>query len=183
MANGFFGGGFGSLLNSLSEAGFFSYVLPFLIIFSLVYGILLKVKIFEENKKINGIIAFAVGLMALQFEMVPIFFAELFPRLGVALGIILVILILLGLFLPENQAWVSYSLLGIVGVITASVLIKSSRAIGGTWDFGYFFSQYGPMLIAVVFIVVVVAIIMNSDKKEKVPNPITLLTKALSSGK
>jgi len=182
MADGFSTGGFGSALSSLSDAGFFSYVLPFLVIFALVYGILLRVKIFEENKKINGIIALAVGLLALQFDVVPIFFAELFPRLGVALGIILVILILLGLFLPENHAWVSYSLLGIVAVITGSVLLKTANATGITWDFGYFFSQYGPLLIAVAFIVIVIAIIMNSDKREKVPNPITALTKALSGG-
>ena len=181
MSSGFFGGGFGGLLETLAQAGFFSYVLPFLIIFALVYGILLKVKVFEDNKKINGIIALAVGLLALQFDMVPIFFSELFPRVGVALAIILAIIILLGLFVPVNLAWVNYTLLGIVAVITIAVLYKSSGAFGMGWEFSSFFSQYGALIIAVVFIIVVVAIIMNAGKDKKATdNPMTIFAKALS---
>jgi len=181
----FFGGGFGSLLNTLSEAGFFSYVLPFLLIFALVYAILSRIKIFEENKKVNGVIALAVGLLALQFETVPIFFSEVFPRLGVGLAIILVILILLGLFLPdEKQPWVHYSLFGLVAVIVGIIIYKSLGVLGTdfTWSFSNFFSRYGPLLIAVIFIVVVVGVIMNAGNPKKPKEPlITKLTKALSS--
>lgn len=184
MAGGFFQGGFGTLLASLSEAGFFTYVLPFLILFALIYGILLRLKVFEQNKAIDGIISLSVALLALQFDMVPRFFSELFPRVGVALAIILAIMILLGLFVPVNLAWVNYALLGIVAVIIIAVFVKASNAFGTGWDFRYFFSQYGPMLIAVVFIIVVVAIIMNAGKKkeDKGDNPMTIFAKALSGG-
>lgn len=184
MAGGFFEGGFGSLLDSLSQAGFFSYVLPFLIIFALVYGILLRVKVFEENKKINGIIALAVGLLALQFDMVPVFFSQLFPRVGVALAIILAIIILLGLFIPVNLAWVNYTLLGIVAVIVIAVLYKSSTAFGMGWDIRSFLSNYGPLIIAIIFIIVVVSIIMNAGKvRDEKDNPITIFAKALGMNK
>ena len=92
---GYYGGAIGDVLNQWEQAGFFSYVLPFLLIFALVFGILSSIQVFKENRAIDAIIALVVGLMALQFEMVPIFFAQVFPRLGVALSVILVILILL----------------------------------------------------------------------------------------
>ena len=91
-SHGFFGGGYygGSIGNVLAyweQAGFFSYVLPFLLIFALVYGILTRTQIFKDNRAVNGILALTVGLLALQFDFVPVFFSEIFPRLGVALAL------------------------------------------------------------------------------------------------
>ncbi|MFQ5531223.1 MAG: hypothetical protein ACE5ES_01265, partial [Candidatus Nanoarchaeia archaeon] len=99
----FFGGGtIGDLLSVWQQQGFFSYLLPFLLIFALVFGILEQAKLFKENKAINGIIALVVGLMALQLDFVPIFFSEIFPRLGVGLSFILVLLILAGMFVDTS---------------------------------------------------------------------------------
>ena len=60
-----------------------------MLIFALVFGILIKTQIFKDNKAVNGIIALAVAFMALQFDFVPTFFAQIFPRLGIGLAIIL----------------------------------------------------------------------------------------------
>lgn len=166
------GGAFGVFLEQLSQAGFFAYVLPFLLIFSLIYGILLKVKIFEQNKAINGIIALAVGLMALQFDFVPRFFSEIFPRMGVGLGVILVLMISLGLFLPVNQTWISYALLAIGAIIAWVVFSKSGlfqESIGlSTW-----FNQNAAWIIGLIFLIVVITIIIRKGKpmspKPKIP--------------
>ena len=92
------GGAFGNLLYQLENLGFFSYVLPFLMIFAIVFAILEKVQFLGTNKMVNVILSLAVSLMALQFQFVSYFFAEIFPRMGVLLSIILVLIILLGLF-------------------------------------------------------------------------------------
>jgi len=94
QTSGYYGGTFGGVLSYMEQAGFFAYILPFLLIFALVFGILTKTQIFKNNKAINGIIALVVGLLSLQFDFVPIFFSEIFPRMGVGLAIILALLIL-----------------------------------------------------------------------------------------
>ena len=136
---GFFEGGgmAGNLLSSWEQAGVFSYILPFLIIFSLVFGILVRVNIFRDNKTINGIIALAVALMALQFPMVPMFFSEIFPWLGIGLSIILVILILSGLFInPEDKGWMIG--LGIVSLIIITIVVAVSLSRAGLYS-GFWF--------------------------------------------
>ena len=75
----FEGGTIGDFLSVWEQAGFFSYLLPFLLIFALVFGILTQIQLFRENKAINAIIALVVGLISLQFPMVPQFFSEIFP--------------------------------------------------------------------------------------------------------
>ncbi|MEK6827230.1 MAG: hypothetical protein AABX99_01980 [Nanoarchaeota archaeon] len=90
-ASAFPSGVLGDLLAKWEQAGFFSYLLPFLLIFALIFGILLKLNIFKDNKMVNGIIALSVSLMSLQFGFVPDFFSQIFPRVGVGLAIILAI--------------------------------------------------------------------------------------------
>ena len=102
---GFYGGSFGDLLLYWEQLGVFSYVLPFLLIFAVVFGILTKIKVFGDHRGLNAVIALVVGLLSLQYNLVPIFFSEIFPRVGIAISIILVLLVLVGLFLdPESKA-------------------------------------------------------------------------------
>lgn len=166
---GFYGGDIGNLLSSLEQAGFFSYILPFLLIFALVFGILTRTQIFKDNRAINGIIALVVGLLALQFDLVPIFFSEIFPRLGVALSIILVLLILAGLFFDPNSKFVGYGLLVVGVIVFLVVLIQTSGWLG--WPAGFFWFNNWPVILgAALFFIVIIAVINSVGPKKTIPD-------------
>ncbi len=158
----------GDFLNEAAQAGFFAYLLPFLLIFALVYGILARTQIFKENNAINGIIALAVGLMALQFDMVTVFFEEIFPRTGVALAIILVLLILVGLFIDPQKSWLMYTLLGVGVVIFLVVIINTAGDLG--WPAAYWWYDNWPTVaMGVLFLVVIGVIVGSGSKKPSTP--------------
>ena len=164
----FSSGTLGDFLSKWEQAGFFSYLLPFLLIFALVFGILTRTNLFKDNKVVNGIIALAVALMALQFSFVPAFFSQIFPRLGVALSIILGIMIIVGLFMDPDSKFVNFFLLGI-GVITiGAVLIQSAGAVG--WSSGTWWQDNWQLIVGAVFLFILVAVIIGSaspkDKKD-----------------
>jgi len=166
---GFFrGGGIGDLFNYWEQAGVFSYLLPLLLIFCLVFVILSRIKIFEDNKAVNGIIALVVGLLAMQFDMVPFFFAEIFPRVGVGLSIILAILILVGLFLDPNQNFQMWGLFGVGVIIFLAVLINTFEF---TWGYYLYYLLDLQVLswVALFAIIGIVAAAM-SKKKMDIPN-------------
>jgi len=156
----------GDMLTQWNNAGFFQYLLPFLLIFALVFGILDRIGLFKTNKSISPIIALVVGLMALQFPMVSQFFAELFPRLGIALSIILIIMILLGLFLNSegDSDPVKWVLLSTAAIILVIVLVKTAGALG--WSSGWWWSDNWPVVAGVVIILAAIGIIVgaSSDK-------------------
>ena len=164
--HGFSGGGFRDVLVGLENLVFFSYLLPFLIIFALVFGILTKIKIFEDNKSINAIIALSVGLMALQFGNVSLFFSEIFPRLGIGLSIILVMMVLLGLFAP-NRSWMTYILFLVSAIIFITIIVKSSQLSEFYFGGGYFWDVYGSLIIAGIVLLIFIAVIVGSAN----PNP------------
>ncbi|MGK0209478.1 MAG: hypothetical protein ACI83O_000755 [Patescibacteria group bacterium] len=143
-------------LNYANSVGVFSYVVPFLLIFAVVFGILKKSDLFgakeRGNNSIETIIAAAVGLLSLQFDMVGLFFSNIFPKMGVGLAFILVILIFLG-FVGVNAGekgadgklnWTKW--VGIVGAVLVTLWAFSDFWAFGSFGYGgnlfFWFSDY-----------------------------------------
>ena len=158
-------GAIGNTLSRWEQMGFFDYLLPFLLIFALIFGILTKIKIFEEeNKSVKAIIALSVGLMALQFNFVSIFFSEIFPRLGVGLAIVLIILILVGMFSDPESGAIMWTMFGIGVIIVIVILVQTAGSLG--WSSGYFISQnWMDFAVLIVFLILfAIAVSAGSPK-------------------
>ncbi|MCL5018235.1 MAG: hypothetical protein M1416_00500 [Candidatus Pacearchaeota archaeon] len=153
----------GELLAKWEALGFFSYLLPFMLIFALVFGILTRTQIFKDNKAVNGIIALAVAFMSLQFDFVPTFFAQIFPRVGVGLAIILAIFIIVGLFVDAKSKVINYILLGI-GVLIIGLIILQSAGESG-WQSADFWAQYFPAIILGIVILLFIFVVVGSAGK------------------
>jgi hypothetical protein len=184
------GGAIGDLLFRWEQAGVFSYVLPFLLIFALVYGLLSKMSLFghrddpQGNRGINVVIAVAVSLLSLQFDLVSVFFAEIFPKVGVGLAIILALFIIVGIFWPSHGGfnWVMI----IFGLVVVAYIIFSSLGVLGS-IFGSSFSalglygwDWGTIIAVVVFVGAFIAIIVPRRDPNRARNaPDNLLTRSL----
>ena len=156
----------GNMFSQWSQAGFFTYLLPFLLIFALVFGIMEKTNIFKDNKYVSGIIALVVGLLALQTDMLQRFLPEVFSRTGVGLVILLIVLIFLGIFIPK-QTWVVYTLFGVSAIIVIVIFVQTAGAVG--WSSGYWWSQNWAMVAGGIFILVLVAVVVGASSKTPTP--------------
>ncbi len=166
------GGAFSEVFAQWEQIGIFSHVLPFLLIFALVFGILTKVKLFKENKAINAIIALVVGLMAIQFGFVSVFFANIFPRVGVALIAILAFFIVIGLFTDETHPTINWILLGISAVVFVIVIVQTGGALGYSWS-AWWSESWPTVMIVGIVIALVVAVIASTAAKKNIPfNPL-----------
>jgi len=164
---GYYGGSFSELLAYMEQAGFFAYILPFLLIFALVFGILTRTQIFKDNKAINAIIALVVGLLSLQFNFVPIFFSEIFPRLGIGLAIILAFLILVGLFMPSKEhAWTNWILLGAAFIVFVVVLVQTFGWLG--WGgFSLWYYNWPQIIMVVLVLGGIIWVLAHKPKETK----------------
>ncbi len=158
LVNG--GGAVGNLLYQLENMGFFDYVLPFLMIFAIVFAILEKIGFLGDKKAINVILALAVALMALQFQFVSYFFSEIFPRLGVLLSIILVAIILLSLFLDFESPTVKVVIGGLM-FIGFIVIVLQSFSSAFPWSGDILNGPFWWWLQDNLSIVIVVAIVVG----------------------
>jgi len=151
-----------TILNEWADIGIFAYVLPFLLIFAVVYGLLHNSKILGQNKGVNATIALAIGLLSLQFDYVANFFAIIFPYFGMGLAVLLVGLILMGFIWKNEKAsqWIWFSIGFIIFIIVILNALSDFSWFGG----GYFWQDYWPAVLAAVIIIGLMALIMWGDK-------------------
>jgi len=157
-------GNLGNIFSQWEQMGFFTYLLPFLLIFALVFGVLSQLNLFGTNKGIQGIIALVVGLMAVQSTIVATFFSEIFPRAGMGIAVLLVVIIFLGLFLPKAN-WSNYLLLGAGGIILVLILINSTESVG--WVSSYGFSEYADWLIPLIILFGAISLIVFPQRSHE----------------
>ena len=150
------------------NAGVFTLILPFLLVFALVYAILTKSNILGDNKGAIVIISLALGLLSLVGGYVPQFFAKISGNLAIGLIVLLAIIILLGLFYSskegEGVGWIKYIFIG-VGILAFIFIVASSfsgnRIMGlNLWD------EYGPALITLVIIAGIIALVIKWGKNK-----------------
>lgn len=155
------------ILSRWDMMGIFSYVLPFLLIFAVIYGILSKSNIFGDNKGVNAIIALAVGLLSLVGDYVPMFFREIMPNIGIAIAILVAILVLIGLFYSESDPMgktVKWIIFGI-GLIAFLVVVYSSFE-NTTFIGGFFWQEYGSAIISLLILAGIIALVITGGKKK-----------------
>ena len=150
------------VLNSWADMGVFAYVLPFLIIFAVVFGILNKTQLLGGNKGVQATIALAVGLLSLQFDYVANFFATIFPYAGMGIGILLVALILMGLISDKSWSVYIWFIIGIV--IFLVVLLTALSDVAWMGGLNYRWADWRNILLVIVIVALVVWLIAKGQK-------------------
>jgi len=171
------------ILNIWNEIGVFSYVIPGLLIFAVVYAILEKTNILSgkdgdkvvHNRPVLAIVSASVALLSLQFDLVSEFYAVIFPRFGIGLALFLILIILLGFFYPEGKGGWGGSMKWIGWVIGIGVAIWAL----GSWDtwlgyggfggrgFGGFFQDYFWSIVILLVVLGAIAGVSRDKDKDK----------------
>ena len=153
----------GNVLAQWESYGLFDYLLPFLLIFALVYGILSNAKVFGENNAVHLTIALVLAILALRLGFVQDFYREAFPRLAVALAVLLIFAVLAAGFWGEHKTGL-YIGMYVVGGIAAIIVVFNSFNELGYWGSSWWY-DWGAMIIGALFIIGLIIAISVSGKK------------------
>ena len=166
-------------LVSAQDAGIFgssllkNYILPFLLVFVLIFAILQKAKILGDGKaQIDALVSLSIALILIAFPQPRDLIVNLVPWLAVGVVVILAFLILYG-FAAEEE-WKENKFLKItLGILGAIFILAVVAYVSGFW--GWFYSQLvggGSSVFSSIIIFVVVgaavaaAIATGHSKKE-----------------
>lgn len=146
----------------LSHPLFIETILPFLLIFTIVFAVLQKSKIFGDGtKQINAIVALVFGLLAIAFAQATGIIIQLVPFLAVSLVIILVFMILVGSFGKSGDSmfsdkWKTW----MTGVILLAVAIAVIY-ITGVWQtiYDWFLVGDANIIINIIFVIIIIVAI------------------------
>ena len=162
----------------LSHPIFVETILPFLLIFTIVFAVLQKSKLFGDGKKqVDAIVALVIGLIIISFAQAKGVILQMTVFLAVALVVILVLMILLGAFAEEGKLFEKMfpnPLRYIAIVIVVLAVAIAAVYVTGFWQFLYDWIYLGTesnLFLNVLFFIIIagaiIAVILGTKKATK----------------
>lgn len=142
---------------------FVETILPFLLVFTLIFAILEKTKILGDGKRqIDAIVALVIGLIFVAFGTATDIVVRMIPILGIALVVILVFMILLGSLFQPGQFKIEGWLKIVIGVLIAIVVAATVLILTGGLDFiiNFIYGDNTGILINGFLIAVIIGAIL-----------------------
>jgi len=154
----------------LESWGLTDVLLPFLLIFVVMFAILQKTKILGEDKKrFNMVIALVMGLLVVVPHVLGMYppnadiveiIRQSLPQVSILVVAILMLLILIGL-LGAEATWMGSPLSGWVAIVAAIIVLIIFGGAAGWWRNWWWFDRFfGSDTIAVILMLLVFAIII-----------------------
>jgi len=169
-------------LDFFRDFGVFDVILPFLLVFTVVYATLQKTEVLGKNKaNLDSMVAFVIGLLVVAATKVVGVINEALPQIMVLVIVGLSFLLMLGIFAkPEGSFFESLEGnfrigLMIIAAVVLIVLGVIENSKGESWlEYGWNFTinnWNGAIVGSLVLLLVVVAaiwiIVGGGEKKEK----------------
>jgi uncharacterized membrane protein YqhA len=181
-----FGGATG-VLQMLQNWGIIDGLLPFLLIFTLMFAILVKTGIFKESRKIAGVISATIAALIVIPHMIggvypagydPInIINQMLPSAGILLVAILLVLMMIGLVggaTDKKSGWMTW-------IVTIAIGLLLLTIISAIWPsvpiLNYFVAD--ASLLALLIVILVFGLIVWFVTKDDTKKP-SDKTKALA---
>ncbi len=118
---------FMDFINELDKMGFYDVALPFLLVFTIVFAVLQKVKIFgDKSKNFNAVIGLVMAFLFVRNTAVVETMNLFLPKVSLISIVIISALLLVGLLLGKTSS-------GFTGVLGGAGMILALVALG--WSF------------------------------------------------
>jgi hypothetical protein len=149
-------------------------MLPFLLVFAIVFAVLQKAEIFGKDKKqTDAIIALVIGLLVVAVGTATHVITNLLPILAVGLVVLLAFFLLWGFAFKAGEFNVHKNVQWVIAILAALAVIIAVLYFTPAWGYiGNLVSGQGStVLVNVVFVVLiigaVIAVIYGGKKEEK----------------
>ncbi|MFH1358445.1 MAG: hypothetical protein ABIH37_00990 [archaeon] len=163
----------GNILNYWESLGAFTLIIPFVLIFVVLYGLLGKTKLFEKDKKVNAVLSLTMALIATAMGYYGDCLAAFLIAGVITITVILILLIFVN-FLTEHKK-VIYSLAAFVGVVIFFItFIMNDRC-----DLSFLSGFKGYFFLGLTLLVIIAAIAWVVFSKYEKPEPYTKNSKPL----
>ena len=139
------------LVSNLNVMGFFGFILPWVFIFCIAFGLLAKTKVLGDDTRIAAVVSIILGFFVVGYGGPGLanFFVNIFGIAAAVLAGILVLVLFMGMAgIPIDQLAKNKAVLAVL--IGIAVLVFAVAA-------GAFTTMVNPTTIAIVLILIVMA--------------------------
>ena len=169
--------GLENFIRNLDYWGITDVMLPFLLVFTIVFAILQKAKVFGDDKKnLNVVVALIMGLAVViphvtgtyppSYDIVDMINRAL-PQVSIVLIAIIMLMLMIGILGPSIE-WRGGSPAGWIAVISLIIIIIIFGGAAGWWSgWDWFVNFFGTKAVSIVVLILVFGIIIWYITKEE----------------
>ncbi len=161
---------FRQIVQLWEAVGIFDIVLPFILVFALVFAIFEKATLLGTNKGVHAVIALVISFFAVTNLEVTRFFTYVFQSAAVGLIVLLVFLLMIGLFMTREQAGGWMTVGSFIGVGVFAWAMSRAMEVSSFFDPISQWFVMNPLVYSLVVlgipIAIVVAVIVYSGKED-----------------
>ena len=148
----------------------------FILVFTIVFGVLQKSKLFGEGKKqIDALVALVIGLIVVSFSYATGIIISIIPFLAVAAVIILIFMLIYGMTFKAGEFKMDRNVQITIAVLAAVGLIVVTLFATGAWDYildllnaeGNGSSVVTNLVFLAVVVIAIVLFMFSGKKGEK----------------
>ncbi len=154
----------------LDSWGLTDVMLPFLLIFVIMFALLTKTRVLGEDKKrFNAVIALVIALVVVIPHVLGIYPAggdvveimnRALPQVSIIAVAVVMLLILIGLFGGEAK-WMGSSLSGWIAIVSFIIILIIFGGAAGWWGtWSWFNDLFGEETVAIIVMLLVFAVII-----------------------
>jgi hypothetical protein len=154
----------------LDAWGLTDVMLPFLLIFVIIFALMAKARILgEDKKKYNLVVALVIGLLVVIPHVLDLYppggdvveiMNKALPQVSLIAVAIIMLLILIGLFGGEAK-WMGSSLSGWIAIVAFIIILIIFGGAAGWWGtWGWFYNLFGAETVAIIVMILIFAIIV-----------------------
>ncbi|MBS3171075.1 hypothetical protein J4449_00520 [Candidatus Woesearchaeota archaeon] len=164
-------------VNFLKDFGFFDILLPFLLVFTIVFAILEKTMILgQENNKpkknINAMVAFSIALFVVAASNIVAVLQQSLPMVTLVLIVIVSFMLLMGSFMGTGEfsfkdyKYTKYFLVFFLIVGISLIFLGAIESENGDswlrviWDYVQENWFTGPAFSGIIFLIIIVLVII-----------------------
>lgn len=171
----------------LDSWGLTDVMLPFLLIFVIIFALMAKTRVLgEDKKKYNLVVALVIGLLVVIPHVLDYYppggdvveiMNNALPQVSIIAVAVIMLLILIGLFGGEAK-WMGSSLSGWIAILAFIIILIIFGGSAGWWgNWSWFQNFFGGETVAIIVMVLVFAIIVwwitGGEGKEKEVNALS----------
>lgn len=182
-------------VRTMDSWGLTDVMLPFLLIFVIIFALMAKTKILgEDKKKYNLIIALVIGLLVVIPHVLDSYppggdvvdiMNQALPQVSLIAVAVIMLMILIGLFGGEAK-WMGSSLSGWVAIVAFIIVLTIFGGAAGWWGtWSWFGDFFGEETVAIIIMILIFAIIVwwitRGEGKETESNALASIGNAVGN--
>ena len=174
---------FGETVSLMQDTGVYAYLLPFLLIFAIVFALLEKTKVLGDDKtNINALVSIIIGLILIVQQGIVEIINRFLPRVSLILVVILMALVVIATIAGKKFSGFQGAWLGFFIFVGMAAIIYALAA--GTGGSNFLSSKDKEMLITIGVPVIVIALafwfVTRHKKDSKKPGSMKTFLKGLA---